>query len=92
MRDIRSWLHTGARWFGQAASRTWCRWKPGANAAKPDSLASTEHVERWIARLSPNGATSEQVREIAETLGWESHPMRTLNVAGGAPVRHPTGL
>jgi hypothetical protein len=30
------------------------------------------------------------VREIAETLGWESHPMRTLNVAGGAPVRHPT--
>jgi hypothetical protein len=39
--------------------------------------------------VSPAFATSEQLREIAETLGWESHPMRTLSVARAVYLRLP---
>lgn len=61
----------------------------GCNAAKRDFLASTEHVEHWAARLSPGAATSEELREIAETVGWESHPLRTLSVARAVYLRLP---
>jgi 5-methylcytosine-specific restriction endonuclease McrA len=61
----------------------------GCNAAKRDFLASTEHVEHWTARLSPNATTSQELREIAETLGWESHPLRTLSVARAVYLRLP---
>ena len=61
----------------------------GCNAAKRDFLASTEHVHHWTARVSPDAATSEHLREIAERLGWESHPRRTLSVARAVYLRLP---
>jgi hypothetical protein len=39
--------------------------------------------------VSPAFATSEQLREIAETLSWESHPRRTLSVARAVYLRLP---
>ncbi len=59
------------------------------NVAKRDFLASTEHVERWTARLSPRAPTCGQLREMAETTGWESHPLRTLSVARAVYPRLP---
>ena len=59
------------------------------NAAKRDFLASNKHVERWTARLSPEGRTSGQLLEIAAAAGWESHPARTLSVARAVYLRLP---
>jgi len=59
------------------------------NAAKRDFLASTDHVERWTARLSPQSDTSGQLREIAIAAGWESHSARTLSVARAVYLRLP---
>jgi len=61
----------------------------GCNAAKRDFLASSEHVRHWTARVSPASATFEHLRAIAERLGWESHPMRTLSVARAVYLRLP---
>lgn len=61
----------------------------GCNAAKRNFLASTAHVEHWTARLSPDTTTFVQLQKIADTLGWDSHPMRTMNVARTVYLRLP---
>lgn len=51
------------------------------NAAKSDSLAASEHVARWAARLDAGSPSGQRLADIAATRRWEQHPARTLGVA-----------
>lgn len=53
------------------------------NGAKGSSLAASEHVTRWAARLSSTVGVSAQLAVLASRIGWDRHAERTVNVARG---------
>lgn len=53
------------------------------NGQKRDFLAAAEHVEKWRGRIGSDGATAGELVQVAEHLGWESAPGRSLGVARG---------
>jgi 5-methylcytosine-specific restriction endonuclease McrA len=58
------------------------------NNAKRDFLASAEHVARWTDRLADSRHLAD-LRGLAATARWDSHPSRTLSVARAMYLRLP---
>lgn len=57
------------------------------NNNKRDSLASADHLRRWVDRAAANGAFAE----LRSTLAWPSDPARTLGSARASYLWLPDG-
>lgn len=58
------------------------------NNAKRNFLAAVRHVDRWMERFA-DASTGRDLREVAESVGWESHRDRTLSVARSIYLQLP---
>jgi HNH endonuclease len=62
------------------------------NNDKRDFVASTEHLQRRrAAHFDADGQPVEPLEQISSTLGWESHPDRTLAGARSIYLKLPEG-
>jgi 5-methylcytosine-specific restriction endonuclease McrA len=59
------------------------------NGDKGSSLAASEHVTRWAARLSSDGEATSHLAELAARTGWDRHAERTVSVARGIYLSLP---
>ena len=57
------------------------------NGEKRDFLAATDHVERWKNRFPPEENGSSDLSMLADDVGWERDPGKTLAVARGLYLR-----
>jgi hypothetical protein len=53
------------------------------------SLAATDHVERWACRLRADTPEHSELRDLAEVTRWHRQPQRTASVARGIYLRLP---
>lgn len=54
------------------------------NNAKRDSLAAAEHLDRWLARTAPGGASNGQLLELGRELHWPADPARGVGTVRAA--------
>jgi CRISPR/Cas system Type II protein with McrA/HNH and RuvC-like nuclease domain len=57
------------------------------NGDKRDYLAATDHVERWKRRFSLQLGESSELSTLADRVGWERDPNKTLGAARGLYLR-----
>jgi hypothetical protein len=57
------------------------------NGEKRDFLAATDHVERWTCRFILPTGTSSDLSTLADSVGWERDPGKTLGAARGLYLR-----
>jgi hypothetical protein len=63
----------------------------GCNNAKRDSLASTDHLRRWLARTEPGDAIHEALTTTGAELRWPTDPTRALGTARATYLWLPEG-
>jgi HNH endonuclease len=54
---------------------------PRCNNAKSASLASLEHLQRWLTRFQPGTPASNAIGHIAMATGWPRRSDRVLSTA-----------
>ena len=59
------------------------------NNAKRNSLAAGPHLEKWCDRFNAGNDLAAELAGLAEAVGWERHPDRTLGVARAIYLRLP---
>lgn len=61
------------------------------NNAKRDSLAATEHLRRWLARMSPDTTDNSRLTEVADELRWPIDTERAIGSARAIYLWLPEG-
>lgn len=59
------------------------------NGYKKDFLAAIPHVEKWRRRFKSDLSEGSQLKQVAESANWDSHPDKTLSAARAIYLRVP---